>query len=115
MPSKLPYPISFNVYRGDDFRRLFRVYDTDGQPKDLTGYLIDGQVRDGDSPTAPLLATLTFERDDASGIFTAVLSDTVTAGISLAEGNYDIRMTDTDGNRLTWFKGKLYFKNAVTA
>lgn len=108
----LPIEVNLEIDRGDDFSHLFTIATEEG-PVDLTGYGIKGEIREAEDPTSPLIASLGFTRDDTAGAFRATLPRAITRTMASA-GFYDIHLTDTDGNRSRWFKGRAVVSPTTT-
>lgn len=62
-------------------------------PRDLTGWVGAMQIRDS-ADTGTVLAEADVEIDTDTGLVTAVIDDTVTAGYTWRAGVYDLIITD---------------------
>ena len=74
------------------------------QPIDLTGYVIDADIKQLGDTT--LIATFTPVITDAiNGQFTLELPPATTAGMDTGRYGYDVSLTSSGGQRYYWIKG----------
>lgn len=103
------------VIRGDDFRAIVTLQNTNQDPFDLTGYTVKAQVR----PTTDLEAPLTAEFEativdpPTDGIIHLHLDHTDTATMT-GDGVWDVQVTDADDNVTTIVRGAVTLIPDVT-
>jgi len=96
------------LYAGDDFTLTLTVTDAAGNPVDLTGSTISGQVRASDgSMSAPFVATV------AANVITLTLPHTATALLT-PSAVWDVQQTSAGGTITTLATGKVWTTTQVT-
>lgn len=104
---------NLDIYQGDDYAATILVTDAVGNPVNLTGYLIQSQIRVGpadSNPTVSVEITCTFT---APNQITIKIPHTTT---KLLTGRYvwDLQLTATDGTVTTIIAGAVSVTPEVT-
>lgn len=104
--------LNLKIDQGSTFEKSFRWRDTDGDPKDLTGYSIAAQIRSepGGSLQANFGAAIT---DPTNGEFKLVLAATASSAIQSGWYVYDIELTQ-NASTTRVVEGKLEIRPEVT-
>jgi hypothetical protein len=113
----VPKDTEWEIIKGDDFIRNIRILLTKDpvQPRDLTGYTIESEIRDKNDLDADLIATFVINVTDAEdGRFTVGLDKTITESIVQEVGFFDIKLTDGVDFTTTYIRGSINFANSVT-
>lgn len=84
---------------GRDWDDEFEFADENGDPEDLTGYTVESELRESDTPGSALIATFAVGSSDLpNGIVRRSLADDVTSGLLAGQGYHDIKLTAPDGS-----------------
>lgn len=115
-----------NLYieQGATFKRTITVTNSDGTPKDLTGYTFAGQIRELPSSSSALVA-FTFSLGGVdNNVITASLTDTQTSALSvnlnanspraLTRRYYDMEWTAGNGDKTRFLEGAADISPEVT-
>ena len=113
MPNQ-PAKKNFTVQRRADFPVRLVFKDSAGTAVNLTGFTVEAQVwnRDRSSKFADFGVTYT---DRANGTIDLKLTDTQTATFSLNILEYDILLTDPNGDKMYYLEGTLFISEGYTA
>ena len=113
MPNQ-PAKKNFTVQRRADFPVRLIFKDSTGTAVNLTGFTVEAQVwnRDRSSKFADFGVTYT---DRANGTIDLKLTDTQTATFSLNILEYDILLTDPNGDKMYYLEGTLFISEGYTA
>ena len=113
MPNQ-PAKKNFTVQRRADFPVRLVFKDPAGTAVNLTGFTVEAQVwnRDRSSKFADFGVTYT---DRANGTIDLKLTDTQTATFSLNILEYDILLTDPNGDKMYYLEGTLFISEGYTA
>ena len=105
---------NFTVQRRADFPVRLIFKDSTGTAVNLTGFTVEAQVwnRDRSSKFADFGVTYT---DRANGTIDLKLTDTQTATFSLNILEYDILLTDPNGDKMYYLEGTLFISEGYTA
>jgi len=101
------------VDQGTDFETTIDIVGSDGNPVDLTGYTIAGQIRKAytSSTAYNFVAEVTAE---IAGIVTINLSNNITSNMKAGRYVYDVEMTSPNGMRSRVCEGILEVNAEVT-
>ena len=106
-------PRNLTVQQGASWRRTLTYKDSSGNPIDITGYSIHGEIREKKTRDSRLLAIMTMTIVDApNGKFTAEMTSEQTAQIDRS-GYYDITLSSSDTVRIS--QGRILLDTEVTA
>lgn len=111
----VPAKLDIDIFKGDDFQRAFWVTDDDDAVVDLTGYTIEGELREENDKTSTLIDTFAFVISEALGKFVAVLTDDNTAAYTVNNGFFSIRLIDPLGIKTTYAYGEATILKTPTA
>tara|TARA_R100001509_G_C4780073_1_gene186072 strand:- start:293 stop:634 length:342 start_codon:yes stop_codon:yes gene_type:complete len=105
---------NFTVQRRADFPVRLIFKDSTGTAVNLTGFTVEAQVwnRDRSNKFADFGVTYT---DRANGTIDLKLTDTQTATFSLNILEYDILLTDPNGDKMYYLEGTLFISEGYTA
>ena len=105
---------NFTVQRRADFPVRLIFKDSTGTAVNLTGFTVEAQVwnRDRSSKFADFGVTYT---DRTNGTIDLKLTDTQTATFSLNILEYDILLTDPNGDKMYYLEGTLFISEGYTA
>jgi hypothetical protein len=105
---------NFTVQRRADFPVRLIFKDSTGTAVNLTGFTVEAQVwnRDRSSKFADFGVTYT---DRANGTIDIKLTDTQTATFSINILEYDIKLTDPNGDKMYYLEGTLFISEGYTA
>ena len=105
---------NFTVQRRADFPVRLIFKDAAGTAVNLTGFTVEAQVwnRERTSKFADFAVTYT---DRANGTIDIKLTDTDTANFSLNILEYDIKLTDPNGDKMYYLEGTLFVSEGYTA
>ena len=105
---------NFTVQRRADFPLQLRFKDSAGTVTDLTGYTVAASVYNNDRSTLFANFSVTYT-DRPNGLVDLKLSDTDTENFSLAFLEYDVKLTDPNGDKFYPLEGKLFISEGYTA
>ena len=105
---------NFTVQRRADFPLQLRFKDSAGTVTDLTGYTVSASVYNNDRSTLFANFRVTYT-DRPNGLVDLKLSDTDTENFSLAILEYDVKLTDPNGDKFYPLEGKLFISEGYTA
>ena len=105
---------NFTVQRRADFPLQLRFKDSAGTVTDLTGYTVAASVYNNDRSTLFANFSVTYT-DRPNGTVDLKLSDTDTENFSLTILDYDIKLTDPNGDKFYPLEGKLFISEGYTA
>ena len=105
---------NFTVQRRADFPLQLRFKDSAGVVTDLTNYTVAAQVYNNDRSTLFANFSVTYT-DRPNGLVDLKLSDTDTENFSLAILDYDVKLTDPNGDKFYPLEGKLFISEGYTA
>ena len=105
---------NFTVQKRADFPLQLRFKDSAGTVTDLTGYTVAASVYNNDRSTLFANFSVTYT-DRTNGLVDLKLSDTDTENFSLAILDYDIKLTDPNGDKFYPLEGKLFISEGYTA
>ena len=105
---------NFTLQRRADFPVRLIFKDSTGTAVNLTGFTVEAQVwnTDRSSKFADFGVTYT---DRANGTIDLKLTDTQTATFSLNILEYDILLTDPNGDKMYYLEGTLFISEGYTA
>lgn len=93
----IPANLDITIYRGDDYSLIFRLRDSvTGAYTNLTGYAANAQIR-AEALSDTVLATFTstvLDQTATPGGVRLTLAPTVTAGLPLSGGVWDVEVYD---------------------
>jgi hypothetical protein len=104
--AQLPITVNLNAYRGDTWTQAFR-FSKNGSPVDLSGLSIASWAH---NPMTADTVVLEVVIDTDQDIFTIGVPTDIRHGTY----DYDIEITDADGDVKTWVKGELLVERDVT-
>ncbi len=83
------------------------------KPMDLTGYVVDADIKGilDDAAVGTFTTTLT---DAANGAFQLALTPATTVGFNVGRYNYDVSLTSSGGERYYWLTGVLTVAKTVS-
>lgn len=102
----VPAELNLSARQNADFRRRLTFTDENGDPLDLTFFVIDADITD--TADRSIIQTFTTQLIDAeNGVFDLILPKTVS--VALAPGNYgwDLSLTSGIGERQYYLTGTL--------
>lgn len=104
---------NLTVDQGSTFSATVDVTDTSGNPTNLTGYSVAGQVRKSYSSSTAIdfVSSIT---DGANGVVSISLSDTVTNNMKAGRYVYDVEILSSGGTRTRVLEGQLEVTPGVT-
>ena len=104
----------WSVIKGDTFKRSLALLQSNGQPYNLTGASITGQVRN--ASTDALIATFVVAIDSPATLGTALLSlaDDTTAALGVDLYVFDIKLGTAAGETKTLLAGEFRVTRRVT-
>ena len=105
---------NFTVQRRADFPLQLRFKDSAGTVTDLTGYTVAASVYNNDRSNKFADFSVTYT-DRPNGTVDLKLSDTDTENFSLAILDYDVKLTDPNGDKFYPLEGKLFISEGYTA
>ena len=105
---------NFTVQKRADFPLQLRFKDSAGTVTDLTGYTVAASVYNNDRSTLFANFSVTYT-DRTNGLVDLKLSDTDTENFSLAILEYDVKLTDPNGDKFYPLEGKLFISEGYTA
>ena len=105
---------NFTVQRRADFPLQLRFKDSAGTVTDLTGYTVAASVYNNDRSTLFANFSVTYT-DRPNGLVDLKLSDTDTENFSLAILEYDVKLTDPNGDKFYPLEGTLFVSEGYTA
>lgn len=97
---------------GETFRRQLQLTDEDGNPTNLSGMTVEGQIRLFEG--APALATFGYTTQDEDGIINLYLSPTQTRKIRKRLSLWDVWLV-SGSDRTLLEQGKFILKQSATA
>jgi hypothetical protein len=102
------YPAAYNirVLQNSTFKIRITVRDSASNPINLTGYVIDADVR-GYLDDAFITTFTVTVIDAANGIFDLELLPLTTEAIEVGKYCWDLSLTSSGGERYYWLKGDL--------
>jgi hypothetical protein len=105
---------NFTIQRRADFPVRLIFKDSAGTAVNLTGFTVEAQVwnRERSNKFADFGVTYT---DRANGTIDIKLTDTQTATFSLNILEYDILLTDPNGDKMYYLEGTLFISEGYTA
>lgn len=106
--SQLPVIVNLKAYRGDTWSQEFRFKSGPDTPFDLTGATVRSQARSRKQTGATV--ELIVATDDPDGSVTIALPDDAVADVY----DYDVQVTDADGEVTTWVRGQMSVAQDVT-
>ena len=116
-----PQQINLTIYQGSSFKRAWELADTEsGSPINLTGYTAKMQVRGKIKDTDPIvdLSTenggITIVMGEDTTTMTVYIPASVTTGILVSKGVYDLELTDTLGDIYRLMEGSVTISKEVT-
>ena len=106
--------LNFTIQRRADFPVRLIFKDSAGTAVNLTGFTVEAQVwnRERSNKFADFGVTYT---DRANGTIDIKLTDTQTATFSLNILEYDILLTDPNGDKMYYLEGTLFISEGYTA
>lgn len=107
------YAVNFNLDKGTDFEEEFNLYEDDGTPLDLTGYVGSAKIRK--YPASPKYKpfTITFI-DREEGRIKLSLTNTQTSGLESGRNYYDLLLTDGSGKIKKVVEGSIVVNDSAT-
>ena len=104
---------NLTVDQGSNFLEYIDVTDSSGNPLNLAGYTVAGQIRKTYS-SSTVAATFGTSLSAATGQITLTLTDTVTGGMSSGRYVYDIIITDSSGDKTRILEGQATITPSVS-
>lgn len=109
------YPATYDIVilQNSTYRMQITATQSGGTPVNLSGYTIDSDIasRLSNEQVATFVPTII---DAASGVFQLALAPAVTSGIEVGAYNYDVSVTQGDGDRYYWLKGTATVSGTVS-
>jgi hypothetical protein len=108
---------NLTIRRNRTFREEYSVFDGDGNPLNLTGYIILAECRkeaDEPSTTDPLFTFNIDTSDIANGNIAIFLSEVETKALAISTGVWDMLFIAQDGTKESWIDGTAAVVGSVT-
>lgn len=109
------YPATYNivVLQNSTYRMQITATQSGGTPINLSGYTVDSDIvsKVSGEQVATFIPTIT---NAASGIFQLELQPATTSGIEVGLYDYDVSVTEADGDRYYWLKGTCTVSGTVS-
>lgn len=102
----VPATLNLSARQNADFRRRITMTDENGDPLDLTFFVIDADITD--TSDRSIIATFTTEFVDAdTGVFDLVLPKNVSVALAPGQYGWDLSLTSGIGERQYYLTGQL--------
>lgn len=104
---------NLTIDQGSNFLAYVDITDSEGNPLDLTGYSVAGQIR----KTYSSLTAINFSaavNSAVNGTISLTLSDTVTNGMKAGRYVYDVEILSDSGSRTRVLEGQVEVTPGVT-
>jgi hypothetical protein len=100
------------IYQGDDYSAVVTVFDSSGQPADLTDYLAQAQIRFGPADTNPVVLA-EIDTVIASPLIYLSIPNSLT-GTLAGRYQWDLQLTAPDGAITTILAGAAIVTQEIT-
>jgi len=104
---------NLSIDQGTDYSAEIVVEDATGNVANLTGYTVAGQIRKSYSSSTAINFNVTVT-NAGSGVITATLSNTATAGMKAGRYLYDIEVTDGSAKKTRVIEGQITINPGIT-
>lgn len=108
-----PLPYDLTVYQGEDYHRDIPMTDTGtGQPLNITGWTMAGQIRGSYSPTDPVLHTLTLTADGTN--LAVDIPAAASSAWTFRLARYDVKLTAPNATATRTVQGSVVVYPQIT-
>ena len=108
-----PQNADLRCYRGQTWRQIMYITDSDDEPIDLTGVTVTAQIRP-EANSQTITAEMTCTVSAAEGKVTLSISASDTAAIAPNRYVYDVKFTDSNNEVQYYICGNFIVRGRVT-
>lgn len=102
----VPAPLNLSARQNADFRRRLTMTDQNGDPINLTSFVIDADITD--TSDRSIIATFTTQFvNAAAGVFDLILPKSVSVALAPGQYGWDLSLTSGIGERQYYLTGQL--------